>query len=576
MGGLNSLPEALDAIHIVKSNAEEGKAEHRRQAEVIQLPEKPVITITRKQIYDEIWKISVAGMAKKYAMPYTHLLKQIKAADIPIPPSGYWTKLAYGKPTEKPELPGLPDALVKLCEITPDTRKKKQAVQEQIDRLKLTESIASIPLVFESEPVVETDEKIQTVPETRERYGQIFNVYDREMLYQEVWKQPVTEVAKRYRVSDVAIHKVCKSLNIPTPSAGYWAKKKAGKSVPKPTPLPVGNYPKHKEGVRTAKNELNNIDRDDHLIFMEAEERSIVFSVAEQLQIPDADARLHAKIISHRKKVVEWQKELKSNEAKGWGKRNMPQAPFLADTISEETLSRVSRIFDVLIKAMEPLGCSLTDQLDFVVSGETVRVTVTEAKDEVKHIPTKEENIQLLKYEEERRRYSYASKPNIRKYDHPYNGRICFTVYGQKSYRDCKSYVVEDKLGEIMLSLYEASELVRQEREAREEAERKRQEEAREREERRERYNLEVERTNALVHAAEDYEIACKIRAYISAKENFGAEDEETKAWIMWAKQKADWFDPTISRQDEYLGKREHEEDARTKELKKSYSSWGW
>nr|WP_286167046.1 hypothetical protein [Clostridium sp. D33t1_170424_F3] len=573
---MNSPPEVFDEIHIVKSNAGEGKAEHGRQAEVIQLPEKPVITITRKQIYDEAWKISVAGMAKKYAMPYAHLLKQIKAADIPIPPSGYWTKLAHGKPTKKPELPGLPDVLVKLYETTPDTRKKKQAVQEQIESLKSTDSIASIPPDFESELVVETDEKIQIVPETRERYGQTFNVYDRKMLYQEVWKQPVTEVAKRYRVSDVAIHKVCKSLNIPTPPAGYWAKKKAGKSVPKPTPLPVSNYPKHKEGVRTAKNELKNVDPDDHLAFLEAEERSIAFSVAEQLQIPDADARLHTKIISHRKKVVEWQKELKINKAKGWGKRNMPQAPFLADTISEETLSRVCRIFDVLIKAMEPLGCSLTDQLNFIVNGETVRVTVTEAKDEVKHIPTREENIQLLKYEEERRRYSYASKPNIRKYDHPYNGRICFTVYGQKSYHDCKSYVVEDKLGEIMLSLYEASELVRQEREAREEAERKRQEETREREERRERYNLEVERTNALVHAAEDYEIACKIRAYISAKENSGAEDEETKAWIMWAKQKVDWLDPTIARKDEYLGKREYEKDEDAKKLKKSYSSWGW
>ena len=127
-----------------------------------------------------------------------------------------------------------------------------------------------------------------------------------------------------------------------------------------------------------------------------------------------------------------------------------------------------------------------------------------------------------------------------------------------------------------MISLYEASELVRQERVAREEAERKRQEEARKREELRERYNLEVERTNALVYAAEDYEIACKIRAFISAIENSGVVDEKIKTWIAWAKQKADWFDPTIARNDEYLGKREHEKDEDAKKLKKSYSSWGW
>lgn len=64
----------------------------------------PSVKLTRRQIYDEIWKISVAGMAKKYDIPYTQLMKQIKEAQIPIPPSGYWTKLSFGKPVTKPEL----------------------------------------------------------------------------------------------------------------------------------------------------------------------------------------------------------------------------------------------------------------------------------------------------------------------------------------------------------------------------------------------------------------------------------------------------------------------------------------
>jgi len=63
------------------------------------------------------------------------------------------------------------------------------------------------------------------------------NVYKREILYEEVWKTPLTEVAKSYGVSDVAIHKICKSMNIPTPPKGYWAKLKYGKEVSK-TPLP--------------------------------------------------------------------------------------------------------------------------------------------------------------------------------------------------------------------------------------------------------------------------------------------------------------------------------------------------
>ena len=38
---------------------------------MIQLSEKPVITLAR----NEVWKISVAGMAKKYTIPYAHLFK---------------------------------------------------------------------------------------------------------------------------------------------------------------------------------------------------------------------------------------------------------------------------------------------------------------------------------------------------------------------------------------------------------------------------------------------------------------------------------------------------------------------
>ncbi len=49
------------------------------------------------------------------------------------------------------------------------------------------------------------------------------------ILYEEVWAKPVVDVAVQYGVSDVAIHKICKSLNVPVPPRGYWAKLKAKK-----------------------------------------------------------------------------------------------------------------------------------------------------------------------------------------------------------------------------------------------------------------------------------------------------------------------------------------------------------
>ncbi|MDT3425165.1 hypothetical protein J2Z22_000678 [Paenibacillus forsythiae] len=61
------------------------------------MPEHSKIEMTRKQLYDEIWEMSVTGVAKKYNLPYAHLMKQIKEASIPIPPSGYWTKLNFSE-----------------------------------------------------------------------------------------------------------------------------------------------------------------------------------------------------------------------------------------------------------------------------------------------------------------------------------------------------------------------------------------------------------------------------------------------------------------------------------------------
>src|SRR5687768_6444101 len=62
-------------------------------------------------------------------------------------------------------------------------------------------------------------------------------IYRREVLYDEVWREPATRVAKRYSISSVALGKICRDLNVPVPGRGYWAQHTFGKAPPKP-PLP--------------------------------------------------------------------------------------------------------------------------------------------------------------------------------------------------------------------------------------------------------------------------------------------------------------------------------------------------
>jgi len=53
----------------------------------------------------------------------------------------------------------------------------------------------------------------------------------RKALYELVWSQPRTHIAKAMGVSDVWIGKQCRDLNVPAPPAGYWASRASGKKL---------------------------------------------------------------------------------------------------------------------------------------------------------------------------------------------------------------------------------------------------------------------------------------------------------------------------------------------------------
>ena len=55
----------------------------------------------------------------------------------------------------------------------------------------------------------------------------------REELYERIWSSPMTQVAAELGISDVALAKRCKKLNVPKPPVGYWAKIAAGQTPTK-------------------------------------------------------------------------------------------------------------------------------------------------------------------------------------------------------------------------------------------------------------------------------------------------------------------------------------------------------
>jgi hypothetical protein len=70
--------------------------------------EKPMTwkttTFERHKLFDEVWSSPISKLAKEYKLSDVGLRKICVTLDIPLPPRGYWQKLAAGKTIPKPPL----------------------------------------------------------------------------------------------------------------------------------------------------------------------------------------------------------------------------------------------------------------------------------------------------------------------------------------------------------------------------------------------------------------------------------------------------------------------------------------
>jgi len=65
--------------------------------------------ITRNQLYLIVWKTPISKLAKQYEIAESSLRKVCKDAEIPLPNSGYWSKIKFNKPVETTLLPKIKD-----------------------------------------------------------------------------------------------------------------------------------------------------------------------------------------------------------------------------------------------------------------------------------------------------------------------------------------------------------------------------------------------------------------------------------------------------------------------------------
>ncbi|WP_227056459.1 hypothetical protein [[Clostridium] hylemonae] len=415
------------------------------------------VKFDRKKLYDEIWKLSAAGVAKKYNLHYAKLITSLKENHIPYPPSGYWTRLAYGKDVSKEIVP-LPESEIEeiylyLASYTSIKKNNEQKVNnvEAVEPNKESKSIKNI-----------------------------------------------------------------KGITLP----------------------------------------------DNILPFLDEEERKAIIIALADVHVK-LNSKLHPVLVAYKKSIEEWkQREKESRYIRrnyyDYKRGETIEQPAFMNEVSTAGLSRVIAILNAVYKIVEMLGGKINSDLSMKIREDVVKISFAEGQDKKTHELTKQEAKELLEYKENIKFKEYASKPQIKKYDYFYNGKMRIKFENSSYIRDNEQQKLEDRLDDIIIELYGISEEHRILREKREEEHQRYLEEKRQAEQRAERIEEEKQNTQALVNKAKDYQIACEIRNYINAVSGGMDILKETKQWVEWAKEKADWFDPVIAKEDKYLGVRNH------------------
>ena len=162
--------------------------------------------------------------------------------------------------------------------------------------------------------------------------------YERDVLYEQVWSEPVRDVAKRYGVSGVALAKTCRRLSVPVPGRGYWAKKQAGNAPPVPRSLrvvvPISVTVDRRQQEALAKEE----------------------ALKAAAQIPEVHV---AAALRNPHPLVAAAREVLTRKARNHGLAWARYSGCLDITVSRGQLGRALRIADAVVKALEKAGVAV-------------------------------------------------------------------------------------------------------------------------------------------------------------------------------------------------------------------------
>jgi hypothetical protein len=336
----------------------------------------------------------------------------------------------------------------------------------------------------------------------------------REMLYKEVWEQPMSKLAIRYSISDVALAKICRKLKVPVPPRGYWARIQHGQRISRP------NLPKLPDGVSAEATISPVLLRTRTLPEVVTKQREFETDPAHRISL-DPDRELHP--------LVRKTRAILNGRAPDTDK-DLP----LAIRVSRSSRDRAFCLMSTMIYAFEDRGFKV-EARPGANSGSVVIIN--------------EEPLQFSLSEE-------ARKIDVRSVSNSEQGadaqgktatRFVFRIHDywaqgyRKMWADGVRHSLDEQLNDMMPALVELSAIIRKERLERERRNAEIHEEFRQR-------DLERARRQQMESDLQNWRIAVDLRSLVAQVLDQASREQartpELTRWITWANRVASMNDP--------------------------------
>jgi hypothetical protein len=350
----------------------------------------------------------------------------------------------------------------------------------------------------------------------------------REELYEKIWRTPTTKLAKDFGISDVALTKICRKMDVPKPPPGYWRRIETG-ATPKTVPLPRSTK-ETREFIYITIPTVRPVGAD-------------IQAMIDREDLPENQITVAADLTEAHLLVERTKEFFDKNDP---GPDELITAPrgkgYLDMSVSPAQANRAFLIMDALIKALEDRGYDIAVSADhwgeetrITKDGEEVRISLYERTRAIQRD---------LKPEEKKKPPYLLDIPT----EYKANGTLNLTINTRWSayqkWSDRKTLLLEERLNDVMAGIISLLESLVVEKRRKDEAGRRRLEEIRQREEEK-RLREQLESDTSQWHKSRS------ITEYLDAYEAKLLEHDKAivpgtreAEWLTWARQYADSLDP--------------------------------